>query len=69
MRAGGMYVIEDVRCSFYEQYGGSEHPGPGTALGLLDDLVRSAQRGGRPPDAVAAVHVYPGIAFVEKLNR
>jgi hypothetical protein len=91
MRAGGMYVIEDLFWSFHRDYGGSENPGAGTALGLLDELVRSEQRvtaasakrarldpsfphvSGNARAAriegVAGVHVYPGIAFIEKLSR
>jgi hypothetical protein len=92
MRPGGIYVIEDVYCSFAEVFGGSESPGAGTALGLLDELMRAAQRI-TPASArriardtslaelverkalasgivgVAAVHVYPGIAFIEKLGQ
>lgn len=72
MKPGGVYVVEDLFWSFHEQYGGCDTPGPGTAMGLLDDLLRSAQRIGgasrEMPTAtgVAAVHVYPGIAFIEK---
>ena len=45
MRTGGIYVIEDLFFSFEDEYGGSEDPGPDTALGLLDELLRSMQRG------------------------
>ena len=91
MRADGIYVIEDLFCSFHGQYEGGDNPGPGTALGLLDEVLRSAQRitgataeraGFDSPgplygndasttrfDDVASVHVYPGIAFIEKLGR
>jgi hypothetical protein len=68
MRAGGMYVIEDLDCSFQSGYGGSENPGPGTALGLLDGLVRSLQPSSTRSEAVGAVHVYEDIAFIEKLG-
>jgi hypothetical protein len=44
MRAGGLYVIEDLFYSFHPDFGGSDDPGPATAMGLLDGLVRSAQR-------------------------
>jgi hypothetical protein len=92
MRAGGIYVIEDVFCSFEEKYRGSTDPGPGTSLGLLDDLLRSLQYGhghmieraeldsslrhlarrdalARTAAGVDAIHVYPGIAFIEKLDQ
>jgi hypothetical protein len=75
MKPGGMYVVEDLFCSFHEEFGGSEAPGVGTVMGLLDDLLRSAQRirgtsSGLPTaTGVAAVHVYPGIAFIEKRDR
>jgi hypothetical protein len=91
MRPGGIYVIEDLFFSFEEKYSGSEDPGPGTALGLLDELLRSVQRGhghmaerakpdsslpelgGRAATArrmagIAAVHVYPGIAFIKRVD-
>jgi hypothetical protein len=87
MRGGGVYVIEDVYYSFHESGGA---PGPGTAVGLLDEMIRSSQRitaaaadrvefdvsvplvgdpSRKPFGEVAAVHVYPGIAFIEKLGR
>jgi hypothetical protein len=92
MRPGGIYVIEDVFYSFAEALGGSGSPGAGTALGLLDELIRAAQRitaasaklmacdpslaelpGSKALASgavgVAAVHVYPGIAFIEKLGQ
>jgi len=92
MRPGGIYVVEDVFFSFEEKYRGSTDPGPGTSLGLLDDLLRSLQyrhghmveraeldsslrqrgRGdafARAAAGVDAIHVYPGIAFIEKVSR
>jgi hypothetical protein len=68
MPAGGIYVIEDLDCSFRSEYGGSENPGPDTALGLLDGLLRSMQRHSTRSDAVGAVHVYEDIAFIERLG-
>ena len=67
MPAGAVYVIEDLDCSFQSSYGGSEKPGPDTALGLLDGLLRSMQRSSARSDAVGAVHVYEDIAFIEKV--
>ena len=67
MPAGGLYVIEDLSFSFRSKYGGSENPGPDTALGLVDGLVRSMQSS-TYSDAVRAVHVYESIAFIEKLG-
>jgi hypothetical protein len=75
MQPGGIYVIEDLHCSFYEQFGGTDEPGAGTAIGLLEELMSATQRAsdasGALPMAtgVAAVHVYPGIAFIEKRDR
>jgi hypothetical protein len=43
MHAGGVYVIEDLFSSYEKRYDGSPDPGPGTALGLLDDSLRSVQ--------------------------
>jgi hypothetical protein len=90
IRPGGIYVIEDLFYSFARELGGSDSPGAGTAMGLLDEVIRSnqvitatsAERmerdesladlvGDNAPAAtipgVAAVHVYPGIAFIEKV--
>jgi hypothetical protein len=90
IKPGGVYVVEDLFYSFHEAFGGSDDPGPGSPFGLLDALLRSAQRitpataarvhldpsfphiGGTRAttsiEGVAAVHVYAGIAFIEKLG-
>lgn len=78
--AGGIYVIEDLSTSYYPDYGGGD-PAPDTsALGLLRSLTDDVQaldlvfkhrpelgtRGPARHADVAAVHTYPGIAFIEK---
>lgn len=80
LQSGGMYVIEDLSTSYYPSYGGGDPPQPSTAMGLLERLSDSVQAqdstfarhpewGSRSAPAfasVAAVHVYPGIAFIFK---
>jgi hypothetical protein len=80
MKAGGVYVIEDLCFSFVEHFGGSTPPSGQTGIGLLHSLAEAAQArdptfkhlwGTDPPappivEEVAAVHIYPGIGFVEK---
>lgn len=73
---GGLYVIEDLQTSYWPGWnGGRTDPhDPGTSVGFLKALVdglhhRERPDGGAPSatDAtVAAVHLYPNIAFVEK---
>lgn len=82
LAAGGVYVIEDLHCSYFPSYGGGSPPPPMTGIGLLQRLSSDVQAldtvfahaSGPVPSlgsedlAVTAVHVYPGIAFVEKAN-
>jgi hypothetical protein len=78
---GSLYVIEDLCTSYAAQFGGSHPPPPSSAIGLVRQLVSDIQADdagfrmdpallGAPPDAsapaVAAIHLYPGIAFIEK---
>jgi hypothetical protein len=80
LKAGGLYVIEDLATSYAPQYGGA-HPAPtASGVGLVQQLVSDVQAAdpgfamhpelAQPPLPtacdVAAVHVYPGVAFVEK---
>jgi hypothetical protein len=80
MPEGSVYVIEDLHTSFYAASEGGD-PAPATsAVGLLQDLVSDVQAADRvfvdrptwgdPPTVLRqvsrAVHVYPGIAFIEK---
>jgi hypothetical protein len=82
LRAGGMYVIEDLHTSYWEQYGGAV-PAPATSgVGLIKRLVDEVQAFdevyARRPDwgghadvegiEVGAIHVYPGIVFIEKMR-
>ena len=78
--SGGLYVVEDLSTSYYPSFGGAD-PSPdtsgvGLARQLADDLqardvtfVLHPEWGSRVAPRysnVAAVHVYPGIFFVEK---
>lgn len=81
MPAGAWYVIEDLSTSYSGKYGGGR-PAPGsTAIGLLRTLISDVQSqdltfvkhpdwtGPTPSpvhDQVGQVHVYPGIAFVQR---
>jgi 23S rRNA U2552 (ribose-2'-O)-methylase RlmE/FtsJ len=90
MAPGGIYAIEDLFFSYHEAFGGTKNPGRESAMGLLDELMHSAQRvtastarrlkvdpafphldraGRIGIGTVASVHVYPGIAFIEKVGR
>lgn len=75
LRPGGLYVIEDLGTSYWKNYGGGPPGTPGTAVamlkGLLDEMDSlPALPDGRPvnPGAgrLAAIHLYPNIAFIEK---
>ena len=62
----GLYVIEDLHCSYRTDYGGGPAGTDGRSVeyvkGLLDDVVRQRSNN----SSVAGVHVYPRIVFIEK---
>jgi hypothetical protein len=60
----GHYIIEDLETAYDEAYGGGPPGTPGTAMSLLKDLLDRVQHHGG--HATFAVHVYPGIAIIEK---
>jgi hypothetical protein len=81
--AGGLYVVEDLSSSYGVKWEGG-HPAPPTSgVGLVLTLVDATQALDstfrRHPDwataptprhqGVAAVHTYPGIAFIEKVSQ
>jgi hypothetical protein len=80
MPRGSIYVVEDMSTSYWEDFGGAVEPPGTTAVGMAMELVHSVQAGdttfvrrpkwGPTPEFkrtdVAAIHVYPGIFFVEK---
>jgi hypothetical protein len=76
LAGGGMYVIEDVVTSYYPKFGGnsSNLDDPHTMMNLvkrLCDHVNSAlipRQPQHPFDLVGAVHVYQGMAFIEKVR-
>ncbi len=70
---GGMYVVEDLHVAFHPSYGGGPPGTPGTAIELIkaqvDNIIRRHEEtvgvvSFEPP--VAAIHIYPEIAFLEK---
>jgi hypothetical protein len=78
---GGLYVIEDLHTSYLPAYGGGIPAPNNTAVAFLRELIDEVQTRDRvferrvqwtpPPtsiDEVAAIHIYPGIAFIEKAN-
>ena len=83
IRPGGIYVIEDMHTSYWEQFGGADPAPDATSVGLAKRLVdevqaldevyeRKPQWGARPDTGAAksaAIHVYPGIVFIEKAPR
>jgi hypothetical protein len=79
---GGLYIIEDLCTSYYASFGGADPPPRSSAVGLVQHLVdcvqaedptfvRRPELGARSEprhSGVRSVHVYPGIAFIEKSN-
>jgi hypothetical protein len=63
LRPGGFYVIEDLESSYLPELGGGPVGAENTALALARSLLDDLHIG---PRAVASIHVYPGIAFIEK---
>jgi hypothetical protein len=70
---GGVYVVEDLPVAYHPAYGGGPPGTPGTAIELIKAQVDNAIRRNEetvgvvsfePP--IAAMHVYPEIAFFEK---
>ncbi|MFQ5512793.1 MAG: class I SAM-dependent methyltransferase [Myxococcota bacterium] len=75
LRDGGIYVIEDLQCSFHPRYGPNAGLGnPGNAIeylkSLLDVIHADPEHGGALGDAITshvrAIHVHPRIAFLFK---
>lgn len=69
VRQGGLYVIEDMETSYYQDYGGGQVGTPGTAISMvkacIDDLNQEFH--GAPatsPAKVSAIHSYKGIVFM-----
>jgi hypothetical protein len=77
---GGLYVVEDISTSYYPSFGGGNPPPRTSAVTLMQTLGENTQAhdptfsqmpewgsrdvGGYPN--VQAVHIYPGIFFIEK---
>jgi len=82
LRPGGLYVIEDLHTSYWEQCAGAVPAPHESAVGLTKQLVDEVQaldetyirrpQWGPPPEVeglpTEAVHVYPGIVFIEKAH-
>ncbi len=80
MPSGSIYVVEDLSTSYWKNWGGALEPSDSTAIGLAKALANSVQardstfvrkpHWGPTPEFdrndVAALHVYPGVFFVEK---
>jgi hypothetical protein len=75
-----LYVIEDLHTSYWEGWGGGLPAPDSTAVGLTRRLVDEVQardemferkrdraRPVQELDSVGSLHVYPGIAFIEKV--
>lgn len=83
LRDGGTYVIEDLSTSYYPEFGGHDPAPPTSGIGLIQSLLADVEArdptfemrpdwGKKPTPAhrgIAAVHMYPGIAFVQKASR
>jgi hypothetical protein len=63
LEPGGFYVIEDVEYSYVPKYGGGPVGTDNTAVALAKSLLDDLHMG---PRAVASIHAYPGIVFIEK---
>jgi hypothetical protein len=63
LRPGGLYVIEDMATAYDPRFGGGPPGHPGTSVELVKQLIDAVNV---EPRAVAAVHVYEQIAFIEK---
>ena len=74
-----LYVIEDLHTSYWGDCGGGIPAPDSTAVGFArrlvdeiqarDEVFQCKRHRARPPQeigGVAALHVYPGIAFIEK---
>jgi demethylmacrocin O-methyltransferase len=70
LKAGGLYVIEDLGTSYGTEWEGGPPGRPGTQAELLkrlvDDVLRRHWNTGGRAHPVAAVHVYDEIAFLER---
>jgi hypothetical protein len=63
---GGFYVIEDLETAYDPAYGGGDAGHPGTSVELVKAMVDEANVA---PRRITGVHVYRGIAFIEKGTR
>jgi hypothetical protein len=76
---GSLYVIEDLGTSYSPGFGGGHPPPSNSGIGLIRQLVSDIEAAdftfqlyplGAPPGAstpaLAAIHLYPGIVFIEK---
>jgi hypothetical protein len=82
LQHGGVYIIEDLSTSYYPKYGGGDPPPQTSAVALVQRLVDCVQAqdstfarkpawGSRSAPQyfdVCAVHVHPGIVFIEKAD-
>jgi hypothetical protein len=68
VKPGGFYVIEDLSLAYHHDWEGGPPGTPGTAADLLKQLIDSTLlRAGDPfQPSVAAMHVYPEIAFLQR---
>jgi demethylmacrocin O-methyltransferase len=63
---GGLYVIEDLHCSYNPDYGGGPPGSARTTVELVKQLVDRVARRRPGVDETAAIHVYPRIVFIQK---
>ena len=70
LRAGGVYVVEDLETAYREDYEGGLPGTPETATHLLkqtiDAVLRSHWDSGITADPVSELHIYDQIAFLVK---
>ena len=63
LKPGGFYVIEDLDTAYDPEYGGGNIGHPGTSVELVKAMIDEVSLA---PRRVVSVHVYRGIALIEK---
>lgn len=76
VRDGGLYVVEDLHTSYWEEFGGGWRQ-PGTfieyAKGLVDEMHtwHTRERGHQPSDwtrSIAGMHIYESVIVLDKAD-
>lgn len=71
LKPGGLYVIEDIACS-YERYWGGGYKAKTSTVEFVKDQIDElccAIWGGTNPFGIEAIHFYKGVIFIWKQGR